>query len=189
MLTRIVRFILLVMCGFIAQAYTQPANLVLQDTTITTMAVFAASSSITAGPNFTIASSGDVSLKTDGFIYLRPMIVIIQGGTLQAISETTLVNVRMPEPEEKPSEFALWQNYPNPFNPTTTIKFDLPQSTEVRLIVFDLLGREVSALVNERREAGYHQVTFNASGLSSGIYFYTLHAGDFMQTRKLLLLR
>ena len=99
-----------------------------------------------------------------------------------------------------PSFFRLEQNYPNPFNPSTTIKFELPQSSDVRLTVFDLLGREVTVLVSEKSEAGYHSVEFNASNLSSGVYFYRLHArqspkdvggqaGDFVQTRKLLLIR
>ncbi len=89
----------------------------------------------------------------------------------------------------QPQSFVVSQNYPNPFNPSTTIKFELPTSSVVRLSVFDMLGREVSVLVNERREAGYHSVDFNASNLSSGVYFYRLQAGDFIQTRKLLLIR
>jgi hypothetical protein len=87
-----------------------------------------------------------------------------------------------------PASYLLAQNYPNPFNPTTTIKYELPQSSVVNLSVYDLLGREVSVLVNERREAGIHEVQFDASGLSSGIYLYRLTAGDFTQARRLLLL-
>ena len=85
--------------------------------------------------------------------------------------------------------FFLHQNYPNPFNPSTTIKFELPKSSDVRLSVFDMLGREVSVLVNERRDAGVHEVKFDASGFSSGVYFYRLRAGDFVETRKLVLVR
>jgi photosystem II stability/assembly factor-like uncharacterized protein len=92
-------------------------------------------------------------------------------------------------PDEMPDQFTLFQNYPNPFNPNTTIKFGLPKSSDVRLSVFDMLGREVSALVNERRTAGVHEVRFDASGLSSGVYFYRLQAGSFVETKKLLLLR
>jgi hypothetical protein len=80
------------------------------------------------------------------------------------------------------------QNYPNPFSSSTTIKYELPKSSEVRLSVYDLLGREVSVLVNERRNAGVYEVRFDASGLSSGVYFYRLQAGTFVETRKLLLL-
>ncbi len=88
-----------------------------------------------------------------------------------------------------PTGFALEQNYPNPFNPSTTIKYELPRSTEVRLSVYDVLGREVSVLVNERRGAGVHEVRFDGSGLASGIYLYRLQAGSYVQTRKLVLVR
>ena len=74
-------------------------------------------------------------------------------------------------------------------NSSTTSRFELPRSSDVRLSVYDMLGREVSVLVNERRDAGVHEAKFDASGLSSGIYFYRLQAGDFVQSRKLLLLK
>jgi hypothetical protein len=86
-------------------------------------------------------------------------------------------------------EFALLQNYPNPFNPSTTITFELPKSSEVTLRVYDILGREVSVLVNERRDAGYHEVKFDGSGLSSGVYFYRIEAGSVVQARRLVFLR
>jgi hypothetical protein len=88
-----------------------------------------------------------------------------------------------------PHAFSLYQNYPNPFNPSTTIKFELPRTSNVSLTVFDILGREVSMLVNERKNAGVHEVKFDASRLSSGVYFYRMQARDFVQTRKLLLLK
>jgi hypothetical protein len=81
------------------------------------------------------------------------------------------------------------QNYPNPFNPSTTIKYKLSKSSDVRLSVSDLLGREVSVLVNERRDAGVHEVKFDGSNLASGVYFYRIQAGDFVQSKRLLLLR
>jgi photosystem II stability/assembly factor-like uncharacterized protein len=88
-----------------------------------------------------------------------------------------------------PSDFSLLQNYPNPFNPSTTIKFELPKSSVVTLSVFDVLGREVSVLVHERRNAGVHEVRLDGSNLASGVYFYRLTAGDFIQSKRLLLLR
>ena len=88
-----------------------------------------------------------------------------------------------------PAQYFLAQNHPNPFNPSTIIKFELPVSSEVRLSVCDLLGREVAVLVNERRGAGIHQLTFDASRLSSGLYLYRLQAGDFVATKKLILLK
>ena len=82
----------------------------------------------------------------------------------------------------------LW-NYPNPFNPSTTIKYELPKNSEVRLSVYDMLGREVSVLVNERSDAGVHEVKFDGSTLATGVYFYRLQAGDFVQSKKLVLLK
>ncbi len=83
--------------------------------------------------------------------------------------------------------FRLAQNYPNPFNPTTTIDFSLPERAEVNLKVYDALGRVVAVLLNESREPGAHQVTFNAGGLSSGVYYYTLRYGAVTQTKKMIL--
>ena len=91
--------------------------------------------------------------------------------------------------DASPSVISLSQNYPNPFNPSTTITYKLPQSSVVRLSVFDMLGREVSTLVDERREAGVHEVRFDASGLSSGVYFYRLKAASYVETKTLLLVR
>lgn len=88
-----------------------------------------------------------------------------------------------------PAIFSLSQNYPNPFNPITTILYELPKSSMAKLVVYDMLGREVSVLVNDRRDAGVHEVQFDGSNLSSGVYFYRLQAGDFTQTNRLLLLR
>jgi hypothetical protein len=88
-----------------------------------------------------------------------------------------------------PNTHLLEQNYPNPFNPSTTIKYELPQSSIVKLSVYDVLGREVSVLVNERRDAGVHEVKFDGATLASGVYLYRLQAGDFTQTKRLILLR
>ncbi len=88
-----------------------------------------------------------------------------------------------------PVEFTLSQNYPNPFNPTTTIVYGLIERTNVELKLFDVLGREVETIVNREQDAGYYEVEFNASRLASGIYFYRLQAGDFIETKKMVLLR
>ncbi|GBD88841.1 hypothetical protein BMS3Abin03_02783 [bacterium BMS3Abin03] len=97
-----------------------------------------------------------------------------------------------------PTEFFLYQNYPNPFNPTTKIKYSIPESPLpggdgrgglVTLKVYDVLGNEIATLVNEEKPAGSYEVEFNGSNLSSGIYFYQLRAGTFIQTKKMILLR
>lgn len=92
-------------------------------------------------------------------------------------------------PGQIPADFVLSQNYPNPCNPSTIISYDLPVNAQVTLKVFDVLGREIQTLVNELQSAGNHSVTFNASNLPSGVYFYRLQAGTFSQTMKLLLLK
>ena len=93
-----------------------------------------------------------------------------------------------------PEVFALHQNYPNPFNPTTTLKYDLPEAVNVRVMIYDLMGRKIRSLVNERQDAGFRSVQWNAADdlglqVSAGMYIYTIHAGDFVQTRKMILLK
>lgn len=90
---------------------------------------------------------------------------------------------------ELPKEFALGQNYPNPFNPTTQIEFALPEASHVRLMVYDMLGREVRRLVDGDLPAGVHQATFDGYGLASGMYFYSIEAGAFRQVRQMLLVK
>ena len=89
----------------------------------------------------------------------------------------------------KLTEFSLQQNYPNPFNPSTTISYSLPEKAQVRLIVYDVIGREVANLVNKEEESGTYNVKFDASKLNSGIYFYKLNAGSFSEVKKLMLVK
>ncbi|PJA95572.1 MAG: hypothetical protein CO129_11085 [Ignavibacteriales bacterium CG_4_9_14_3_um_filter_34_10] len=98
------------------------------------------------------------------------------------------------EAENIPTEFALSQNYPNPFNPSTTIKYSIPsnvksQTSNVKIIVYDILGNEVAILLDENKPSGNYEVKFDGSNLASGIYFYKLQSGSFAQTKKLLLLK
>ena len=87
------------------------------------------------------------------------------------------------------TNFRLQQNYPNPFNPTTTLNYSVPKTGLVTLKVCDILGREVAALVNEQKTSGKYEVQFNASNLTSGVYFYRLQAGIFVDTKKMILLK
>ncbi|MAT59534.1 MAG: hypothetical protein CMF23_16305 [Ignavibacteriae bacterium] len=88
-----------------------------------------------------------------------------------------------------PMEFNLAQNYPNPFNPSTSIEYSVPSNEFVTLKVYDVLGNTVSTLVNETKEAGKYNVTFDASNLTSGIYFYSINAGGFTQVKKMMLVK
>ena len=88
-----------------------------------------------------------------------------------------------------PTEFLLSQNYPNPFNPSTTIKYSIPQSSDVVIKVFDILGNAIETLVNEEKPAGTYHIIWYAANLPSGVYFYQLKADEFIQTRKMLLLK
>ncbi len=89
----------------------------------------------------------------------------------------------------KREDFQLSQNFPNPFNPTTTIQYQLPKAGNVTIRVYDILGNEVATLVNGEKPAGVYETKFNASNLSSGLYIYQLKAGNFMQTKKMMLLK
>jgi glucuronoarabinoxylan endo-1,4-beta-xylanase len=114
--------------------------------------------------------------------------------TLEGKSITTFVSTKTstgvkPFDSSVPQRFGLEQNYPNPFNPSTTITFGLPSKSSVLLEVFDMMGREVATLVNEELAAGNHYRQWNASNISSGVYFYRLQSDSFVETRKLILLR
>jgi hypothetical protein len=115
----------------------------------------------------TVSASGVIAMT------VNPFIVSVPGQDLAAM----------------PSSFSLEQNYPNPFNPSTTIRFGLAGRARVTLSVFNMLGQRVATLVEGEREAGYHSVNFDASGLASGVYLYRLTAGEHVQARKLILLR
>ena len=88
-----------------------------------------------------------------------------------------------------PLTFILEQNYPNPFNPSTNIKFSVPTTGQVKLAVYNLVGEEIAVLVNEIKEAGFYEVTFNAASLPSGTYFYKLDSPGAIQAKKMVLLR
>jgi flagellar hook assembly protein FlgD len=93
-----------------------------------------------------------------------------------------------------PDVYALHQNYPNPFNPITTLRYDLPEQSLVNITIYDILGREIRTLVNTTQDAGFKSVLWNATNdygkpVSAGVYLYQIQAGDFVQTRKMVLLK
>ncbi|MCZ7615680.1 MAG: T9SS type A sorting domain-containing protein [Ignavibacteriaceae bacterium] len=99
------------------------------------------------------------------------------------------VGIQDEETEVIPDSYSLTQNFPNPFNPTTTIQFSIPVSGLVQLSIYNILGEEVKTLLNEEKSAGNHSVQFNASHLASGIYLYRIQAENFVQTKKMILLK
>ncbi len=118
------------------------------------------------------------------------------GKTLYITAGHSLYRIRLAETTGKKEQgylqkesFKLYANYPNPFNPTTTITFNLPVSQNVDLRIFDVLGNEAETLLNSYFSAGRHEVTFNAEGFPSGVYFYQLKAGNLVQSKKMILLR
>jgi hypothetical protein len=120
----------------------------------------------------------EISFSTTSFEYWRDTILI-------TVDNPTGVARR----ETIPLKFALEQNYPNPFNPTTTIEYQIPSQSLVTLKVYDLLGREVAMLVNERKDAGRYSVQWNATALSSGIYFYRLEANGKRDIKKMSMIK
>ncbi len=119
-------------------------------------------------------------------IYGDKIIAGTSGGLYQReISELVSVSNN----SETAQEFSLSQNYPNPFNPSTVIKYSIPKEVFVSVKVFDVTGREVKALVNENQKAGSYEITFDASALSSGVYFYEIKTGNFTNTKKMLLIK
>lgn len=104
-------------------------------------------------------------------------------------NEATISLVSIKENEELPTEYSLSQNYPNPFNPTTKIKFALPQTAKTKISIYDLLGKELETLLNNELQPGYYEINFNADIYPSGIYFYRIQSGNFIQTKKMILMK
>ena len=146
--------------------------------------------SLNKGNNWSNLSNGiigdysivnDISIGTDNFAYIAAT-----NGVYRSEFATGIIK------EEKiptPHSFILEQNYPNPFNPSTKIKFSVPQTSYISIKIYDVLGNEITTLVNEELQTGSYQVKFDGSNLSSGVYFYTLKAKKFLNTKKLVLMK
>jgi hypothetical protein len=150
------------------------------------------------GANWTPVSTGLTNLDDRALtLYGSDLYVAAVGGVWKRpIGEMVGVNKMS---NEVPKEFSLYQNYPNPFNPSTTIKFDIPASFSplnekgaggfVTLSIYNVLGDEVAKLVNQNMQPGHYEITWNALNFSSGAYFYKLSAGDFTQTKQMILVK
>ncbi len=124
-----------------------------------------------------------------GFVTLTMRVTDSGGETIEASIVLNILEATSGEYLPEPDDFQLSQNYPNPFNPSTVISYQISVSSEVSLKVFDMLGREVASLVHGRKAAGQYHVTFDASGLSSGMYIYRLTANNFVDTRRMMLIK
>jgi hypothetical protein len=134
------------------------------------------------------------SLFIDGFwwsrfkIFNNDVYLILSNEERVRVYKIDKVTTTPKEPQI-PTKFALYQNYPNPFNPTTTISYDLPVRSRVRLSIYNILGQEVATLVDSEQEPGRYDVKFDASDLPSGVYFYTLQTPYFTKTNKMVLVK
>ena len=125
--------------------------------------------------DLTIAGDYIYAGVNDGAVWRRPL------SEITSVSENNKSSL--------PDDFALFQNFPNPFNPSTNITYSLPKNAHVILKIYDVLGREITTLVNEEKSAGYYSMRFDGSKLSSGVYFYRIQAGNFVSTKKFVLMK
>lgn len=131
-------------------------------------------------PTHTYSEIGDYSVTLK---------VTDNGGLSNIVAQSVPINVSNEDLEGIPTEFSIDQNYPNPFNPSTVINYSVPEASKVSIVIYDMLGQKVADLVNSEQSVGKYSVTFDASGLSSGVYIYQLRAGTFSQTKKMLLIK
>jgi ligand-binding sensor domain-containing protein len=120
--------------------------------------------------------------------YNGKVIAATSGGLYQRNISEIVVGVES-HTEDIPSSYKLYQNYPNPFNPETIINYELPISNYVRLSVYDIIGKEISVLVNDKQQAGNHKIILNASNYPSGVYYYRLETSGYSETKKMILLK
>ncbi|MBS1515073.1 MAG: T9SS type A sorting domain-containing protein [Bacteroidetes bacterium] len=142
-----------------------------------------------AGNNWTIQSnqSGDF-LYYVNFADINNGIAVGKNGCIVRTNSGGLVSVTQSS-QAVPESFALYQNYPNPFNPSTKINFDIKNSTFASLKIFDMAGKEVQTLITQNLLPGSYEITFNAGGINSGVYFYTLKTNEFTETKKMILVK
>ena len=131
----------------------------------------------------------DTSIGTEALQYYRISSFDVSGNESPYSKEVSSLVVSVADEGTLPIAYTLYQNYPNPFNPVTSIDYILPKESRTILTIYDLLGHEVAQLVNRIQRAGVYSVKWNASNVSSGVYFYKLQSDDFIQTRKMLLLK
>jgi len=141
------------------------------------------------GPGNTNDEANSIAVNNSGYVY-------ITGRSMGSGTYLDYCTIKYYEPigiknisNEVPSAFSLYQNYPNPFNPNTNITFSIPKSGTVKLIVYDVMGKEVSVIVNSNLQKGIYSISFDGSALASGVYIYKITAGDFLDVKKMILIK
>ena len=138
---------------------------------------------------FSQSNPGSYYLYGVAFVNTSIGFAVGGGGLILKTTNGGGITMISPVSNEIPGSFRLEQNYPNPFNPTTKIKFEIPRESPTKLIIYDILGHEVTTLLNEKLNAGTYEASWDATGFSSGVYFYKLEAGDFAETKKMLMIK
>ena len=147
---------------------------------------------------FSLFSSGGILQSNTGYTVVGSVGQIFSGNAENSTHKIQtgfwqmyLQNVLLEVGNEAvlPTQFKLEQNYPNPFNPSTIIKFGIPERCNVLIKIYDLLGSEVTTLLNQELGIGWYDLTFNANGLSSGFYIYRMKAGNYISTKKMLMIK
>jgi photosystem II stability/assembly factor-like uncharacterized protein len=142
------------------------------------------------GVNWTEQNCGNVGkINSIYFIDSNAGWAVGEGGTILKTTTGGVVSVEEGENDEIATSYYLSQSYPNPFNPSTKIRYSIPQSSNVIIKVFDILGNEIETLVDEEKSIGTYEITWYANNLPSGVYFYRLQTGNFVETKKMVLLR
>jgi hypothetical protein len=141
------------------------------------------SSGVQQGINTYSGSGSSIAVDNNGYVYVTGLSV----GNFATIKYNSLIVDIKQKTNVLPTEFNLYQNYPNPFNPETNIKFEIPKTQFVKISVYDIIGREIRTLVNAELQAGSHNIRFNSSGISSGVYFYKIESGEFVDVKKLII--
>ena len=140
------------------------------------------------GTTWAVVGAGLTSNFLTGVHFTSSTNGYVSGNNKTLLKYTQSIGIT-PIPGTLPEDYALMQNYPNPFNPTTNIRLEVKKSERIVLKVYDLLGKEIATLVNQKLNPGSYELTFDAGNIPSGVYFYRLEAGDYMETRKMLLIK
>jgi len=146
--------------------------------------------SFSTGADTTVRVMNNVNNQLFSFYFNRQPTAVVFDPNNQIVIKTATLTMGIDENEGKvPEQYKLYQNEPNPFNPVTLINYDVPKTSHVKLVVYDLLGKEVKTLVNENQVSGRYTMSFNGVSLPSGVYLYRLEAGDFISVKKMLLVK